>query len=152
MAALPWCVAPGIVTPILEPDPNRRQLGLRQSFEAGNIDGDQRPQIRNLDGAERLDAANAAEAVADPVAAELVFAKQRLSTQQPEVAGWHHCLPEPLLAADRAVASLCSGGEVCLALEYHCAAVAAPPMSAAAGVPNRVSCGCHRRRRRSGFP
>ena len=93
-------------------DGDGHALQVAQSIEAGDVDGDQPANLRQVHGAERLDAADPAEPVMNIVAAELIVAQLVRALKQAEGRGRYHGLPEALPAAGRAVASLRALGEV----------------------------------------
>src|SRR5688572_24722726 len=118
------CV-PLVVLAVLILERRGRKLSRRRVIEAGEVDPVELAQLFGLAMAERLDAAAAAEHVADDAAAELVLRHGVGALQQPEGVGLDDRLPEPALGADRAVALAGALREVDVAGEADGAAMAA---------------------------
>src|SRR6266852_1492385 len=116
---------PVVVPTVFEADRRFHQLLGRGVVEACDVDRVEVAELVQMASAKRLDAAAAAEVVADGVAAELVSRQSVLSLQQPERPGFDDRFPEPRLGADRAVALARTLGQVDVGFETDRAAVTA---------------------------
>src|SRR6266851_3302932 len=125
---------PVVMPAVLIGDRRRRQRVIRGIVEASKVDRVEIADPRELALPERLDAAAAAEAMADAPAAEPILREKVLAAEQPEGVRHRDDLPETRFRADRAVASAGFLREVDIGLEANGAAVAA----AGIGLPHRA--------------